>query len=216
VINPVSPARFLVEDGVPYFETDESGSLLRFRLVEVEPGIFLAANGETLDLAGPDISWRGLRLVRAAGGPAPWQWAVLLAAAAAATVWLVGSALRVLRRGSVVRRRPVGRGWLRLAAAVGAVTAVLVLASVAILAWMPGLVDSGFIGWLQLPLAQRLALHLPAALALFALGWIVIAVAGRVGHWWPGSVAWLNTALAVGAAATVAQLAAWQLVGWGV
>ena len=39
-------------------------------------------------------------------------------------------------------------------------------ATVALLAWMPGLVDAGFLGWLDLSPAERLALHLPLAVAV--------------------------------------------------
>ena len=45
------PGRFVVDAGVPYLEAeDETESIVRYRLAEVEPGLFLADNGETLDL----------------------------------------------------------------------------------------------------------------------------------------------------------------------
>jgi CubicO group peptidase (beta-lactamase class C family) len=73
VLDPTGPPdRFVVDAGVPYFEADEdTGPLVRHRLAEVAPGLFLADNGETLDLRGKVPTWRNLRLVRVAGGPAP-------------------------------------------------------------------------------------------------------------------------------------------------
>jgi len=46
------PSRFHIESGVPYFEAAKDGTLARHRLSEFEPGLFLAENGETLDLHG--------------------------------------------------------------------------------------------------------------------------------------------------------------------
>ena len=51
-----------VDSGVPYFDADEEGSLVRHRLTEVEPGLFLAENGETLDLRASPPTWRSLDL----------------------------------------------------------------------------------------------------------------------------------------------------------
>jgi hypothetical protein len=70
--------RFVVDVGVPYFETDdEAEAPVRHRLAEVEPGLFLADNGETLDFRGQVPTWWNLRLVRVSGGPSRWQWAIL-------------------------------------------------------------------------------------------------------------------------------------------
>ena len=129
VIDPTTPAgRFFVDGGVPYFEADEEGLLVRHRLVEVEPEIFLADNGETLDLAGSIPTWRGLRLVRLSGGPAPWQWSILVMAAVLAVTWLVAAAVRTLGRSrsrSRSTREPSStRRERRIAAAVGGFTAV--------------------------------------------------------------------------------------------
>lgn len=51
VLDPVhAPDRFVVESGVPFFRSrDDTGPLVSHPLVEVEPGLFLADNGETLD-----------------------------------------------------------------------------------------------------------------------------------------------------------------------
>jgi hypothetical protein len=41
---------------VPYFDASEDGTPVRQLLTEVRPGLFLAENGETLDLRGPLLS----------------------------------------------------------------------------------------------------------------------------------------------------------------
>ena len=141
-----SPDRFVVEAGVPYFEANdpETDSLVRHRLAEVEPGLFLADNGETLDLRGRVPTWRNLPLVRVAGGPHPWQWAVLGVAALLAFTWLRRRAgaehppLRSARGSSSTRPRPVAR---RVAALVASTTALLTLAMVALVVFIPGLVE---------------------------------------------------------------------------
>ena len=54
-------------------------------LTEIEAGLFLADNGETLDLQRSVPTWRNFELVRVSGGPAAWQWAVLGSTADALT-----------------------------------------------------------------------------------------------------------------------------------
>jgi CubicO group peptidase (beta-lactamase class C family) len=208
------PARFLVDAGVPYFEgEDRNDAFARYRLAEVEPGLFLADNGETLDLRGDIPTWRNLRLVRVSGGPSPWQWAILGAAALVALTWLGGALARTVRR-SPASRTATSR-WPAVAATVAGATALLVLAAVALLAWVPGLVDAGFLGWLELPPAQRLALHVPLAVAVLGASTAGLVAAGWIGRWWRSAVRLQYTALAVAAVALAALLAAWDLVGWG-
>ncbi len=222
VLNPVAPPeRFLLDNGIAYFETqvvDETDSPVRHRLVEVSPGVFLADNGETLDLSGSVPRWRGFRLVRVAGGPAPWQWVVLGAASLTAAAWLAAAAIPVVRRRGrrTSSERPSWpRGRHRVTASVAALTAVLILANAALLIWAPGLVDSGFLGWLEVPLAVRMLLHLPLALAALAVCTVTLTTAGWVRHWWTTAARVQYIALSAAAAAMAAQLAVWQLVGWG-
>ncbi|GAA1971518.1 hypothetical protein GCM10009798_35510 [Nocardioides panacihumi] len=222
VLNPFEPPeRFLLDNGIPFFETqevDETDSPVRHRLVEVSRGVFLADNGETLDLSGSDPRWRGFRLVGVADGPAAWQWVVLGIATLASVAWLVAAAIRSGRRRA---RRPSyqrssgPRGWRRVAATAAVLTAVLVLGNAALIMWAPGLVDSGFLGWLELPLAARLLLHLPLALAVLAGCTAALTAAGWVRHWWPSAALVSYIALSAAAVAVTSQLVAWQLVGWG-
>ena len=70
VILPAGPsAQFVVASGAPWFVTPESGTPDRLRLSEIEPGLFLAENGETLDLRGVPPTWRNIELVRACRRP---------------------------------------------------------------------------------------------------------------------------------------------------
>jgi CubicO group peptidase (beta-lactamase class C family) len=222
VIDPFDPPeRFLLDKGIPYFETqevDETDSPVRHRLVEVSTGVFLADNGETLDLSGSVPRWRGLQLVRAAEGPAAWQWVVLGTAALASAAWLAAAAVSAvrLRARSTSYQRPSGpRGWRRVTATASALTALLLLGNAALLIWTPGLVDSGFLGWLELPLAERLLLHLPLALAVLAGCAVVLTAAGWVRHWWTNAALVPYAALSAAAVAVTAQLVGWELVGWG-
>jgi hypothetical protein len=212
------PSRFHVESGVPYFDAAEDGTPVRHRLSEFQPGLFLAENGETLDLRGPSQRWRGLDLNPVTNGPLPGQWALLGVVAAG---WLVaGSAALVRQRRttgqlSTVRVTPAGRIGRRLTAAVAAVGALAALGAVAAIRAMPGLVDVGFLGWMAFPLPVRLALHLPLVVALLAAGLAVLVVAGAIRHWWTARIRARDAALAVALTALAAQLASWDLVAWG-
>jgi hypothetical protein len=149
----------------------------------------------------------------------PWQWVTLATAAVLAVVWLVTAAARTLSRFRFRTHRtagpPKGDLWARVAAAVATVTALVTLATVALIAAMPGLVDSGFLGWLDLPVAQRFAFHLPAALIVLGGCTVALAAVGWVRHWWPRATGSSYAGLAVAAVMVVAQIAAWHLIGWG-
>jgi CubicO group peptidase (beta-lactamase class C family) len=221
VISPTGPPdRFLVEGGVPYFEADDDGSLVRHRLVELQADLFLADNGETLDLRGSTPTWGNFRLVRVSGGPEPWQWALLGAAAFAAISWLIAALASKVRRRrrraypaqEVVVRHP---GWRRLTGLAGLLTATLSLGTIALVAAVPGLIDSGFLGWLEVPLAQRLVLHLPLVSALASGCLVILGAIGWTRGWWTRAVPRRDAALIVSSVVLAAQLLAWHLVGWG-
>ena len=103
----------------------------------------------------------------------------------------------------------------RLAAALAAVVSLFVLGVVALIAALPGLVDSGFIGWLELPLGQRLALHAPLVFAGLVGAFAGVGAIGWFRAWWDGSFIRQNVALYLTSIYLVAQLVAWNLVGWG-
>jgi hypothetical protein len=92
------PSRFQVASGVPYFDAAEEGDAVRHRLTEFRPGLFLSDDGETLDLRGPSLYWRGIQLNHVNGGPLPAQWVLPAAVALVAASWLVGTAVAFVRR----------------------------------------------------------------------------------------------------------------------
>ena len=187
-------------------------------MTEVEPGLFLAENGETLDLRGSPPTWRSLDLVQVTGGPAPWQWALLAVVAGTAGWWLIGALGATLRRRS--RATPAdlpASGWIgrRLAAIAAALTALLALTAIGLVIAIPPIVESGFLGWLELPLAVRLAMHVPIGLAASSAALVVIVAIGWRRRWWSASVPIPFASLAFASLVLVAQLAAWRLIGWG-
>jgi hypothetical protein len=215
------PSRFHVESGVAYFDAAEDGTPLRHRLSEFQPGLFLAENGETLDLRAPSRRWRGLDLNPVTNGPLAGQWALLAVVVVVAAGWLVAVIAASVRRrrgagrSSTLGAPPGGRTGRRLTTAVAAVGAFATLVTVAVIRAMPGVVDVGFLGWMAFPLPVRLALHLPLAVALLAAGLAALLVAGTLRHWWTPRIRPRDAALAVALTTLAAQLAFWHLVAWG-
>ena len=97
------------------------GTAVRHRLTEIERGLFIADDGETLDFRGVMPTWRN-SAGRATGGPTVRQSAILafvgFLAGASRLVTAAVSALQRRRRrdGPGVNREPAGRRqWRRLA-----------------------------------------------------------------------------------------------------
>ena len=215
------PSRFHVEFGVAYFDATEEGTPVRHRLIEFQPGRFLSADGETLDLNGRSPRWRGLDLNPVTGGPLAREWTLLAIVALVAAGWLGLGSVATLRRRRRTRRSPadaaprsghIGRRLTTALAAIGATTA---LATVAVVGVMPGLVDVGFLGWMAFPLPVRLAFHLPLAVALLASGLAALLIVGALRRWWSARIRPHDAVLAVTLIALAAQLASWHLVAWG-
>ena len=214
------PDRFVVAAGVPYFETgDNANTPVRHRLTEVRAGLFLADNGETLDFRGRVPTWRNFRLVRVSGGPSTWQWGVLATAALIAVSWLVAALVRSFRhsapRWSSMGQRAATRRWRRVTALVASATALLTLGNVVLLAWLPGLVDTGYAGHLALSPPEQLAVHLPLAMVVMGFSTVALVASGWIRRWWSRAVAPQYAALAVSAITLVPLLVGWHLIGWG-
>ena len=215
------PSRFYVESGVPYFDASEDGTPVRHRLTEFRPGLFLAENGETLDLRASSPRWRGLDLNPVTNGPLAGQWVVLVGVVVVAAGWLLAGCVGWVRRRRAVHRPatadspPAGRAGRQATATVAAVGAIGALVSVAAIRLVPGLVDVGFLGSTETPLPVRSALHLPLVLAVLAAGLVALLVAGALRRWWTSRVRARDAALAVALTALTVQLATWHLVGWG-
>jgi CubicO group peptidase (beta-lactamase class C family) len=213
------PDRILVEDGVPSFETADTGSVLRHALTEIRPGLYLADNGEVLDLRVSPPTWRNLELSRAQLAPYPWQAALMALVAIVALGWLVAGILVAIRRrrpdridrvGEGARARPGGIVLL-----LGVLTMVAILACVALVAAIPGLVDAGFVGWIAFPLPARAVFHLPLAIAVLATALGVVVAGAWLRRSWATTDLVRYGALATAAIALALQLAAWRMIGWG-
>lgn len=220
-INPLdAPERFFVDAGVPSFEGHDQDETARVhRLTEIEAGLFIADNGETLDLRGSVSTWRNFELVRVTGGPAVWQWSLLGSAALVAAWWLIAGlvlTIRGRRRHAADVAPGAGKpGPRRLFVTTATLTAAFALATIALVAAIPGLVDSGFLGWLEFPTAQRLAVHLPLALALAVGGLVAVAAIEWFRRSRPRPLPWRDAALVLAGCLLTVQLAAWNLIGWG-
>ena len=221
VVSPTRPAsQFLVSSGIPYFDTvdrDSDTALTRHQLTEVQPGLFLADNGETLDLRSQRPTWRSLDLLPAQGGPAPWQLGLFGLVAIAWLAWLIGGVVAALRR-----RRPatstaqsISRRFQWLTSIVALLTGSLAMALIGLVLLLPGIVDSGFLGGLKAPMALRLVFHLPLVLAIlgcFMVGLSCVVVARR---WGTPAYRLRFVGLTIAIALLVVQLAAWRLIGLG-
>lgn len=158
-------------------------------------------------------TWRNIELTKAAE-PSIWHWAVLGTAAAAAVAWLVAAGVRLIRRrkGAEVPTHIAAR---RATGSLAVTTSLLDLGAVALIALIPGLIDAGFIGWLDFPTIQRLALHIPLALILVLGALLFASIVGWNRGWMARSVRWQYAGLALASVLLVTLLASWDLVGWG-
>ena len=222
MISPTKPvSRFLIWNGVPYFDTvdqDTANTLVRHRLTEIQPGLFLADNGETLDFRSPQPTWRNLDLLPAQGGPLPWQFGLFGLVVIAAIGWVVGGVVAALvrrRRRSAPQHELIGRRWQWLMSAVALLAVLLALATMACVVVLPGLVDSGFLGGLRGPMALRLLFHVPLALTVLACCMVALAAAALARRWGTIEYRLRFVALTIAVGLLVGQLAAWRLIGWG-
>jgi hypothetical protein len=221
VISPTKPvSRFLIWNGVPYLDTvdnDSANTLVRHRLTEIKPGLFLADNGETLDFRSPQPTWRNLDLLPAQGGPTPWQLGLFGLVVIAAIAWVVGGVVALVRRLRLgaPQPQPSGRRWQWLMSAVALLTILLALATMGCVLVLPGLVDSGFLGGLEAPMALRILFHVPLALTVLGCCMVALAAAVLARRWGTLEYRLRFVALTIAVALLVGQLAAWHLIGWG-
>ncbi len=221
VVSPTRPAsRFLVPNGIPYFDTvdhDADTALVRHRLAEVQPGLFLADNGETLDFRSQQPTWRNLDLWPAQGGPLLWQFVLFGLVVIAWLAWFVGGVVAALvrRRRPTAPDQPIGRRSRRLTSIVALLTGLLSMATIGLVLILPGLVDSGFLGGLNAPMALRLVFHLPLAVAVLGGLMVGLSCAAVARRWGTLEYRLRFVALTIAVALLVGQLAAWRLIGWG-
>ncbi len=222
VVSPTRPAsQFVVSSGISYFDTvdhDSDSALTRHRLTEVQPGLFLADNGETLDFRGQQPTWRNLDLLPAQGGPMPWQFGLFGLVVAAWAAWFVGGIVAALARRRLSGISPahlIDSRWQRLTSVVALMTGLFAIATIGLVVLLPGIVDSGFLGGLRMSMVLRLVLHLPLALALLGCIMVALSSAAFARHWGTLEYRLRFAGLAIAIALLVGQLAAWRLIGWG-
>ncbi len=213
-LDPTKPSVQVSELGTHlYLKAADTAKTLE--LYEVEPGLFFAENGEALDFRGPVSTWRNVKLTRLCKGAAPWQKAILVACglvfASAIILPSVRGVVRRLRRRSSSDRAL--RWWTGLATVFMALTSLFGLVSIGLLFALPYIIYSGFIGWLDLPLWQKLLSHAPFALLVAGIGFLALVATAWKNRWWSHGE-WIYT-LVVGIASLVILvfLSYWRLIG---
>lgn len=221
VLSPLTPpSRVYEQDGALYFDGSDVGDAVQLRLYEVAPGLFFTETGEALDFRTTPATYRNLKLTRVGAGPSPLAWGVLgacglvmlaaLLALPARPIW------RRLRGQGTETWPPAPQGAAAATASGLAIAGGLSgLASIGLLAAIPRLIYSGFLGWLDLPLGLKLLLHTPLGLAVCAVALVALAVPAWRRGWWGRGQRWHYTALVVAALAETALLAGWRLIGLG-
>jgi hypothetical protein len=224
VIDPTTPPSRVYEDGgTLYFDgadIEDTGDP-PLVLYEVEPGLFFTETGEALDFRAEPPTFRNLELTRVGLGPAPLVWVILalcglvmlaaLFASTARRVWC-----RLQRRAACARSPVPRRAAVFAVSALATATSLCGLASIAVLAVFPRMIYSGFLGWLDLAVWQRLLLHAPLGLLVCTVALAAMAVWGWRQGWWRGRQRWLHSALIAAALVEISFLAAWGLIGLAV
>jgi CubicO group peptidase (beta-lactamase class C family) len=212
------PTSRLYEDGGRLYldgsDTDDETYLLH----EIEPGLFFTETAEVVDLRTEPPTFRNLELTRVGSGPAPVALALLVLCGLVMAAEVIPTPLRRLgaahTNGSAERGEPsLGRA-LRLAVTGATVaTGVAGLASIALVAVLPRIIYSGYIGWGDLPTVLEVWVRAPALLLV-----ATVALAALVGwNWRRGWRAdgqhWTRGALIAAAIAVVVMLVSWQMIG---
>jgi hypothetical protein len=218
VLNPLlATGRIYEKDDHLYIDTGRDTG--EHKLEEVMPGLFFADNGEALDLRGPTPTWRNIKMVKIEDGPSLWQKAILAGCAliflSALLAYPVRGLVRRIRRPATARVAAGTGPWARLGSILAVLTSLLGLLSIAMLAAIPLLIYSGFLGWLELPAWQRLLLHAPLALAITVAGLLALNVPAWMNRWWSLGDRVHYSVLTLISVALVVLLHQWHLIGLG-
>ena len=192
-------------------EGDENKAL---RLTEVSPGLFFAENGEALDFRGAVPTWRNFKLIKVDAGPSPWQWVLLVLCGGVFLSGLFFPLRRWIRRlrvsASSAATTSPGAIWVSIFVLL---TSLFGLMSLGMILALPFIIYSGFLGWLELPLWQRLILHAPFALLIAGVGFLVLNVLARKKATWSIGEKIYYLVLGLASAAMLMLLAYWRLIG---
>jgi CubicO group peptidase (beta-lactamase class C family) len=217
VINPLSPPdRVYEQGGVLYFDGTDAEDAAHLRLYETAPGLFFTETGEALDFRATPPTYRNLKLTRVGAGPSPLAWSVLAACGLVMLSALLALATRPiwrrLRRGIKTHSPAPGSAAVKILVVAGSLCG---LASIGLLVAIPRLIYSGFLGWLALPIWQKLLFHAPLGLAVCAVALVMLAIPAWRQGWWMRGQRWHYTVLVVAVLAETALLANWRLIGLG-
>ena len=214
VLDPLNPYVKVYESGSRlYIEAADENKALR--LTEVSPGLFFAENGESLDFRGAVPTWRNFKLIKMDAGLAPWQRAILFLCGG---MFLSGLAFFPLR--SLVRRlrvspapaKPTRSGviWTPIFVIL---TSLFGLTSLGMMIALPLVIYSGFLGWLELPLWQRLLLHAPFALLVSVVGFLALSILAWKKAWWSRGEKLYYLAFGLASVAALLLFGSWRLIG---
>jgi hypothetical protein len=158
-------------------------------------------------------------MVKIEDGPSLWQKAILAGCAliflSALLAYPVRGLVRRIRRPATARVAAGTGPWARLGSILAVLTSLLGLLSIAMLAAIPLLIYSGFLGWLELPAWQRLLLHAPLALAITVAGLLALNVPAWMNRWWSLGDRVHYSVLTLISVALVVLLHQWHLIGLG-
>jgi CubicO group peptidase (beta-lactamase class C family) len=219
-LDPLSPpSRVYEQDGALYFDGSAANDPAELRLYETAPGLFFTEAGQALDLrAAP--TYRSMKLARSGGGPSPAVWGILAACGLIMLSVLLAAlarpiARRLRREGKPASPPAPRRPVVTAAGGLAVLGSLFGLASIGLVIAIPRLIYSGYLGWLPVPLGQKLLFHAPLGLALCAVALVALAIPAWQQGWWRRGQRWLFTALAVAALVETALLANWRMIGLG-
>jgi hypothetical protein len=148
--------------------------------------LFFTVDGEALDFRGDVPTWGNIKITRIGEGPSLWQQTILAVCALVFLTTLLYPPLRSIFhriRDVVPERTTMSRGALLASAAV-ILASLFGLLSIGMVAAMPTIIYSGFLGWLELPLWQRVLMHAPLAFLVTGAGFLALNVPAWKNRWW--------------------------------
>jgi CubicO group peptidase (beta-lactamase class C family) len=200
-----------------YIKVKVSDTVNDLRLTEVAPGLFFAVNGEALDFRGDVPTWRNIKITRIGEGPSRWQQAILTVCALVFLTTLLFPPLQSIIgrfRGVVPARTTTRRGGL-LASTAAILSSLFGLLSIGMVIALPMIIYSGFLGWLELPLWQRVLMHAPLAFLVTGAGFLALNVPAWKNRWWSRTESIHFLVFDLAFIAVLLFFSYWRLIGLG-
>lgn len=218
VLDPTKASGQVYRQGSHLFiELKVSDAADKLRLTEVEPGLFFTANGEALDFRGEVPTWGNVKLVKIGEEPSLWQQVILVVCALVFLTTLLWPPLRSIIhrfRGIVPERTTTGEGAV-LASAAAISSSLFGLLSIGMVFTLPMIIYSGFLGWLELPLWQRLLMHAPLAFLVTGAGFLALHGLALKNRWWSRTENIHSLVFDLAFVAVLLFFSYWRLIGLG-